>query len=205
MLHAGLTGGIASGKSTVARMFAAKGAYLIDFDRLAHEIIQPLEPAWKHIVKEFGSEILKPDQTIDRGNLGKIVFCDSRKRKILERITHPAITRKWHDELNRISQRDPDAIILSEIPLLFEKRMQSSLDGVILVYSPATVQINRIKQRDNLSETEARKRLSAQLPIDDKIKYSDFVVYNDGPLEKTKKQVEAVWEKLQNLKSTKRK
>ena len=199
MLHAGLTGGIATGKSTVAKMFARKGAYLIYFDLIAHEIIRPAEPAWEKIVQEFGSEILTTDQSIDRDKLGKIVFHDSRKRRLLEEITHPAITRKWHDKLNHIYQLDPEAIILSETPLLFEKRMQSSLDAVILVYCPANIQIKRNEERNNLDETEAKKRLSAQLPIDEKIKYSDFVIYNDGTLETTKKQVEAVWQELQNL------
>jgi dephospho-CoA kinase len=136
MLNAGLTGGIASGKSTVARMLVEKGALLIDFDELAHALEAPEGPAWREIVRHFGESILAADGTIDRRKLGAAVFADREKLDLLNRIVHPAILEEWRKRLDEIQKTHPDAVVLSDIPLLIEGGLMPMVDLVILVYLP---------------------------------------------------------------------
>jgi len=194
MLNVGLTGGIGSGKSTVDGLFRAKGAYMIDFDELAHLVEEPNGPAWKGIVENFGREILNADDTINREKLGDIVFRDREKLKKLNSIVHPAVFDEWKKKINDI--RKEDAIIISDIPLLIEVGMQDAVDITILVYISPEEQIKRIMKRNGYSSKESEYRLNSQMSIDDKIPYADFVINNEGSIKETKKAVDEVWENL---------
>jgi dephospho-CoA kinase len=196
MLNVGLTGGIASGKSTVAKMFEDKGAYLIDFDALAHFAEEPEQPAWKAIVEFFGTDILNEDETINREKLGEIVFTDQEKLLRLNSIVHPAVFDLWRRRMEDIRVMDPRAIVVSDVPLLIEVSMQHLFDVVILVYIAAEDQIRRLQERNEYSRKEAESRLDTQMPIDEKIPHADFVIDNKGPLETTRSVVSAVWEEL---------
>jgi dephospho-CoA kinase len=196
MLNVGLTGGIASGKSTVAKMFEDNGAYLIDFDVLAHFAEEPDQPAWKAIVELFGREILNEDGTINRAKLGPIVFADQEKLSRLNSIVHPAVFDLWRRRIEDIRQMNPHAIVVSDVPLLIEASMQQLFDVVILVYVSPEDQIRRLRERNEYSRKEAESRLDKQMPIDEKISHADYVIDNKGPLETTRSVVSAVWEEL---------
>jgi dephospho-CoA kinase len=196
MLNVGLTGGIASGKSTVAKMFEDQGAYLIDFDALAHFVEEPDHPAWKAIVEFFGREILNEDGTINRAKLGLIVFSDHEKLSMLNSIVHPAVFDMWRRRTEDIRKINPRAIVVSDVPLLLEVRMQHLFDVVILVHVSPEDQIRRLTGRNEYSRKEAESRLDTQMPIDEKISHADFVIDNKGPIETTRSVVNAVWEEL---------
>ncbi len=199
IIHIGLTGGIATGKSTVAKMFQGKGAKLINLDKIAHEVMEPNTSAWKKIIATFGERILLPDNTVDRIKLGKIVFSDPEKLRKLEKIIHPAVLERWREKVARISKEAPGSIIISEVPLLFEKNLHCSFDATILVYAPPSVQIKRLIDRDSITPDEANRRLQAQIPIDEKLSLATWIIYNDSTLEKTRKQVDSLWNKLLEL------
>ena len=196
MLNVGLTGGIASGKSTVAKMFEDKGAYLIDFDALAHFAEEPEQPVWKAIVEFFGTDILNEGETINRAKLGEIVFTDHVKLLRLNSIVHPVVFDLWRRRMEDIREMNPRAIVVSDVPLLVEVSMQHLFDVVILVYIAAEDQIRRLQERNEYSRKEAESRLDTQMPIDEKILHADFVIDNKGPLETTRSVVSAVWEEL---------
>jgi dephospho-CoA kinase len=196
MLNVGLTGGIACGKSTVARLLTEKGALLIDFDELARKVVEPDQTAWWQISDHFGSEILHPDRTIDRTKLGGIVFRDKGKRAKLNSIVHPAIFAAWCSRTQEIKELKPDAIILSDAPLLIEEGMQPLFDLVMLVYVSEEEQIDRLMKRNGLSREETMHRLKSQMPIDDKLPYAQIVVRNHGTLEETRHIVDQVWQDL---------
>jgi dephospho-CoA kinase len=204
MLNVGLTGGIASGKSTVDMMFHEKGAYLIDHDILAHQAEEPDRRAWKEIVAFFGPEILNDDRTINRRLLGNIVFRDREKRRILMDIVHPVVFEDWKRRVTDITRKDPSAIIISDIPLLLERGWQDAVDSIIVVYVSPEEQIGRLVARNGLSRLEAEERLGSQIPIDEKVLYADFIINNEGPLEETRREVDRVWAKLQELETAKR-
>lgn len=195
----GVTGGIASGKSTVASMLEALGARMIDFDVLAREVVEPEKPAWRDIVAYFGEQVLREDRTLDRKTLGDIVFRDMEKRKKLEGFTHPRISEAFIRQVNEIVGKDPEAVIQVVIPLLFELNLQYQFHKTILVYVPEEVQVERLMKRDGITAPEAADRIKAQLPIDEKVGYADFVIHNDKSLEETKRQVEALWEELKAI------
>jgi dephospho-CoA kinase len=196
MLNIGLTGGIASGKSTVAKMFVKNGAYLIDFDGLAHEVQEPGKPAWKEVVNHFGKRILQPDKKIDRVKLGNVVFADKEKLAELDKIVHPLVYQEWHARLEKIAKKEKHAIILSDIPLLFEGNMQHLFDLTILVFIVPEKQISRLMTRNGISKEEAGKRLKSQMPISEKIALADIVIDNDGGIPETEKRVRQVWQEL---------
>jgi dephospho-CoA kinase len=204
MLNVGLTGGIACGKSTVARLFAEKGAFHIDFDRLAHAVQEPDQPAWQQIVDYFGSEILHPDRTIDRTKLGAIVFKDKRKRAMLNSIVHPAVFGAWCCRTQEIKEIKPDAIMLSDAPLLIEEGMQPLFDLVLLVYISPEEQTDRLMERNALSREEARLRLASQMSIDAKLPFAQIVIRNQGTLEETRHIVDQVWQDLLQQEKAKR-
>jgi len=204
MLNVGLTGGIACGKSTVAEIFVRLGGYLIDFDKIAHEVQEPGRPAWQEIVGHFGRGILGQDKKIDRNKIASIVFNYPEKLKALNAIVHPRVYQEWHVRLEKIRASEPQAIVLADVPLLFEGRMQSFFDLTILVRIPAPEQINRLKARNSFTQEEAEARLNCQMPIDDKIPLADIVIDNQGPIRETAKKVAEVWQELrrrENLKS----
>ncbi len=196
MLNVGLTGGIASGKSTVAKMFEDKGAYLIDFDALAHFAEEPEHPAWKAIVESFGTDILNEDGTINRAKLGQIVFADKEKLSRLNNIVHPAVFELWRRRIEDIREMNPRAIVVSDVPLLIEIKVQHLFDVVIVVHVSAEDQIKRLSERNAYSREEAESRLDTQMPIDEKVPHADYVIDNKGPIETTRSVVNAVWEEL---------
>lgn len=196
MLNIGLTGGIGSGKSTVDRFLQAKGAFIIDFDALTHLVEEPGGRAWHGIVATFGRDILNEDDTINREKLGTIVFRDDAKLQKLNNIVHPAVFDEWKQRIDAIQREKADAIIISDIPLLIEVGWQSYVDLVILIYISPEEQIRRIISRNGYSRQEAEERLNAQMPINDKIPYADFVINNEGSLDETRAAIDEIWAKL---------
>jgi dephospho-CoA kinase len=194
-----VTGGIATGKSTVSKILEESGAPLIDFDLLAREVVAPEKPVWKEIVDYFGKEVVQDDGQIDRKRLSEIVFQDVEKRKKLESFTHPRIFEEFHRQVKEIAAKDPNAIIQAGIPLLIELNLQHRFDKVLLVYAPRETQIDRLMKRDRISREAAMNILKAQMPIDEKLRYADFVIHNEGSPEETRKQVEAVWRELKKM------
>jgi dephospho-CoA kinase len=198
-LLVGVTGGIASGKSTVARMLEGLGAPIIDFDLLSRVVVEPDKPAWKEIVAYFGEQVILADKTLDRKKLSEIVFRDPEKRKKLEGFTHPRIYEEFVRLVKEYAARNPKVIIQVVIPLLVEANLQYLFHKLLLVYIPEEVQVDRLMERDHITREMARNILSAQLPIEEKKGYADFIVDNSGTLEETRKQVEAVWRKLREF------
>ncbi len=199
VLLLGVTGGIASGKTTVANMLERLGAPVIDFDVLARVVVEPDKPAWSEIVDYFGKQIIKKDRSLDRPMISRIVFQDAQKRKVLEDITHPRIIEEFNAIVDKISNRSPEAIIQAVIPLLFEVGLQRFVHKVLVVYISRSKQLERLRERDNISENEAFGRLNAQLPIEEKVKYADYVIDNQASLHDTARQVELLWESLKRL------
>ena len=195
----GVTGGIASGKSTVARMLEELGAPIIDFDLLSRVVAEPGKPAWQDIVSFFGEQVLLPDQSLDRKKLSEIVFRDTEKRKKLEEFIHPRIYGEFVRLVKEHTARNPAVIIPVLVPLLIEVNLQSLFHKILLVYIPRESQIQRLMERDGISREMAQSILAAQLPIDEKRAYADYIIDNSGSLEETKKQVEEVWQKLKEL------
>ena len=195
----GVPGGIASGKTTVADMLKELGAPIIDFDLIARQVVEPGEPAWKEIVDFFGKQVLTRGGSLDRKKLSNIVFRDFEKRKKLESFTHPRIHREFEKMINMISEKDPDAIIQVVIPLMIELNLQHQFHKLLLVHLPQELQIERLVNRDGISVAMAQNILKAQMPIDEKIKYADFVIHNEKSLDETKKQVVEIWQNLKKI------
>lgn len=195
----GVTGGIGSGKTTVADMLGAKGAKIVDFDLLAREVVEPGTGGFNRIVGYFGTQVLAEDGTLDRKRLSKIVFNDVEKRKQLEGFTHPAIFKAFFARVKAISTADPGSVILVVIPLLVELNLQYLFDCLMVVYVPREVQIRRLARRDNITADEAAVILKSQIPIDEKLKFADFVIDNAGTLEETREQVEGLWKALNKV------
>jgi dephospho-CoA kinase len=181
----GLTGGIASGKSTVARALRNQGAVIINADKIGHEVIEPGKPAWKEIVSFFGSRVLNKDQQINRVELGKIVFDNLEYLKKLNSITHPRIIEAFKEALRTIRRRDPGAVIVMEIPLLFEVNMQEFCDEIWVVWVDRETQINRLMKRDGLTRDHAIKRIDAQMSLDEKARRADIIIDNTKSIEET--------------------
>lgn len=191
----GLTGGIGSGKSTVAAMLRELGAPVVDADRLARQVVEPGQPAYEEIVREFGPEVLAPDGAIDRKRLGEIVFGDEAKRRRLNAITHPRIAEAAQAEVARhVAQGAP--IVFYEAALLVENGLHRALDGLVVVTAPPETQLRRVMARDDVSEKAARARMDAQLPLADKLAVATHVIDNSGSLEETRRQVVRLWQTL---------
>jgi len=200
----GVTGGIASGKTVVARMLEEMGAPVIDFDLLSRVVVEPGKPAWKDIVGYFGEQVLLSDKTLDRKKLSEIVFRDPEKRKKLEGFTHPKIYEEFVRRVREYAAKDPEVIIQAVVPLLIEANLQSIFHKILLVYIPEEMQIKRLMERDHISREMARDILAAQLPIEEKKAYADFIIDNSGTLEETRRQVEEVWRRLKEFQRQKR-
>jgi dephospho-CoA kinase len=188
----GLTGGIATGKSTVARMLAARGATVIDADELAREVVRPGEPALNAIVERFGTDVLQADGTLDRPRLGVIVFADADARHDLDRITHPRIAELTRERIAAALDSEAPLVVV-DIPLLFENARESMFEGVLVVHAPETIQVERMRDRNGLDGAAARQRLAAQLPIDEKRARATWVIDNSGDADATERAVAAWW------------
>jgi dephospho-CoA kinase len=176
MIVVGLTGGIATGKSTVAQMFKRSGAIIIDADQLARDVVQPGKPAWRGIVNAFGDSVLNRNGSINRRALGAIVFRDRRKLRRLERIIHPRVAQEQERMVRRIAQRSPHALVVYEVPLLFESGAHKRVDKIIVVSADRDTQIARLKQRNGMTRTEALRRIRNQMPLAEKIRRADVVI-----------------------------
>ena len=193
---AALTGGIASGKSTVSRMFRELGAYLIDADIVARQIVEPGKPAWKEIVEHFGQAILRDNQEINRKQLGSIIFHQPEKRQILNQITHPQVIQEIHEQERVFRKVHPDAVVLIDVPLLIEAAMHHSYKHIVLVYVPEAIQLQRLMKRDHISKDEALTKIRSQMPLSEKLHYATHIIRNDETLDKTKEQVIAVYQEI---------
>lgn len=191
----GLTGGIASGKSTVARMLVELGAALIDADQLARDIVRPATPGLARLVEAFGNEILREDGTLDRKKLGEIVFADGDAREKLNAITHPLIAQAGAERIAALQDSDAPYIVY-EAALLVENGAHELFSGLIVVACTPETQLARIIARDDLTEEEAKARIVSQLPLEKKVEVADYVIENDGDLETTRAQVLALHEEL---------
>jgi dephospho-CoA kinase len=176
MILVGLTGGVATGKTTVAKMFQRCGAVVIDADVLAREVVKPAKPAWREIVRTFGNGVLNPDRTIDRRALGAIVFHDKAKLRLLERIVHPRVAREQARLTRQAVRKDPRAVIIYDVPLLFEAGIDKRVDRVIVVTADRETQIARLKKRNRLARADALRRIRNQMPLAEKMRRADFVL-----------------------------
>ncbi|MBW1704988.1 MAG: dephospho-CoA kinase [Deltaproteobacteria bacterium] len=195
----GVTGGIASGKTTVANLFADLGVAIIDFDIISRQVVEPGMPSFEEIVEFFGEEIVDRDGHLDRKILSGIVFQDERKRKRLEDILHPRIVDTFIGQANEITKKAPDAIIQAVIPLLFEVGLQDLVHKTLVVYISRERQIERLIKRDKITRDHAANIIKAQLPIAEKAGMADFVINNENSLDDTKSQVEELWKKLKQI------
>ncbi len=175
----GLTGGIASGKSTFSALLAARGAPVVDADALARAVVAPGSPTLARVVEAFGPRALQPDGTLDRRWMGARVFADPAERRRLEAITHPAIRQAMVEEVDRLAAAGHDLAFYA-VPLLYEVGLDALVDSVVVVWTPRAVQLERLVRRDALSPVEAEARIAAQLPLDEKAARADFVVENEG-------------------------
>lgn len=191
----GLTGGIASGKSTVARILRELGAPVVDADELARRAVEPGQPAHDDIVREFGAAVLAPDGTIDRKRLADIIFADADKRKRLQHITHPRIAQMAQAETAAHAARGAPVVIY-EAALLVENGIHRVLGGLIVVSATAEQQLARALARDAMTAEAARARIASQLPLADKLAVATHVIDNSGTPAETRRQVEALWREL---------
>ena len=191
----GLTGGIASGKSTVAKILERLGAAVINADTLSREVVEPGQDAWKEIVEAFGADILQSDQTLDRQKIRTIIFNNPDARKKLESIIHPRV-RALAEERIREHTAAGYPVIVYEVPLLFEGNLQEWLRPVILVACDVGTQRTRLQKRDHLTDAEAQKHIDAQMSLAEKRRLADYVIENDGSLADLEQQVGAVVEKI---------
>lgn len=192
----GITGNIASGKSQVAEMFVRFGATRVDADQLAREVVQPGSDTLACLVDRFGRGILRPDGNLDRKKLGEHIFTDPKARQDLNRIIHPAIAELATRQLQELRSKPDIPLVVYEAPLLFEAGAKRRVDKVLVVKVSEEVQLQRLRARDGLSETEARNRMVTQMSQQDKLAGADFVIDNSGSLEQLKTQVEALWKRL---------
>jgi dephospho-CoA kinase len=192
----GLTGGIASGKSTVAAIMRRLGAAIINADELSREVVQPEQGAWEEIIKTFGPDILQEDKTLDRRKLRKIVFDNPEARKQLEAIIHPRVRALAERRISELAAAG-SSVIVYEVPLLFEAQIHLWLRPVILVACDIETQKKRLLERDHLTELEAQQHLDAQMSLAEKRKLADYVIVNDGTLEELEQDVRAVLQKIQ--------
>lgn len=197
LIVAGLTGGIASGKSTVAGMLAEAGARVVDADRIAREVVQPGRRAWQAIKARFGNDVLQSDDALDREKLGALIFNNRALKADLERIVHPFVFRQMAAELKKLAAAQPGAVVVLDLPLLIESGLHAVLPLTVLVHVPETVQLARLIRRDGLAHTEARARIRAQMPIDAKRAYADVVIDNTGSPAATRRQALALYRRLQ--------
>ncbi len=197
VIRIGLTGSIASGKSTVSRFLRELGAIVIDADKVAKKIVKPGTPALEEIVECFGKDVLNEDGSLNRKKLAEIVFYDSAKLKMLNEITHPRIVEKIKNTVARLEKKDKTRIIVIDAPLLVETGLDKLVDEVWVVYVNPKIQIKRLLQREkDMTHEEALKRINSQMSTDEKIKYADRVIYNNGTISETKNQVKKLWEKI---------
>jgi dephospho-CoA kinase len=195
-LLVGLTGSIATGKSTVSRMFAHLGARVLDADLLAREVVMPGQPAYLKIVEEFGQGVVRDDGTLDRKALGAIVFAEPARRKRLEEITHPAIAARQQRILSVLDEEAFEGIVIWDVALLFETGGLARMDRVVVVATDPETELARLMSRDGMAEADARARIASQMPVAEKAKRAHYVIDNSGDRALTEHQVKVVYKAL---------
>lgn len=190
-MNLGLTGGIATGKSTVVQFFKKHDVDVIDADQIAREVVEPDHPGLTEVVDVFGKEVLEADGTLNRKKLGEIIFHDYDKKKKLERILHPHIRKLMFGRMEKYQQAHPDKLIVLDIPLLYESGLEDRFDEVMVVYIPEELQLQRLQQRDQIDERRALQKIRSQMSIENKKKLADVIIFNDGTKEQTQQQVDA--------------
>ncbi len=199
MLIVGLTGGIGSGKTVVSQTLKEEGAYLIDADQIARELVKPNTPIWNKLVNVFGKGILKDDGSIDRKGLAQRVFSNPKERTLLNQIIHPRIKEEINRRKEEILQKDPEAIIIIDAALLVELGDHKEMDKVIVVFAPDQQRVERLERRDGISQEEAKMVISSQLPQEEKLRVADFVIRNEGSLEETKQKAREIFQELKRI------
>ncbi|EPF15151.1 dephospho-CoA kinase [Bacillus cereus BAG1O-3] len=190
----GLTGGIASGKSTVSEMFRELSIPVIDADVIAREVVEQGKPAYNKIVEVFGAEVLQQDGELDRPRLGSIVFYNEEKRLQLNKIVHPAVREEMNRQKEMYIKEGVQAVVL-DIPLLFESKLTSLVDRILVVAVKPHTQLERLMKRNNFSEEEATARIQSQMPLEEKVENADEVINNDGTIMGTKTQLQVILKK----------
>ena len=191
-MKVGLTGGIGAGKSTVADMFSKLGAVVIRSDELARQVIEPNTPGFQKVLSRFGNQILQENGSIDRQKLAQIVFNDKNSLKDLEEIIHPLVRNKTSELIGSQTQ---ETIVVNEVPLLLEKKMEKMFDFLVVVISSEKNRINRLQKR-GISEPEAKKRMSLQVSDEARKSSADFLITNDGNIDQLEADVAKVWQAL---------
>ena len=194
MLLVGLTGGIGSGKSTVARLLEKRGAVVFDADLLAREAVEPGTPGHAAVIERFGADVLAPGGELDREALASIVFADPSARRDLEEIVHPEVRRLFAEGSE--AYRDTDRVVVFSAPLLVETGMHTAFETLVVVSATVATQIERLMRQRGMSESSIRARIEAQAPLEDKAAVADFLVDNEGTLDELESQVDRLWNDL---------
>ena len=196
MLLIGLTGNIASGKSTVARLLSERGATIIDADVLARRVVEPGMPAFDEIVRRWGSQVVAPDGSLDRDALRRMVFSQHDQLEELNRIVHPEVLA-YRDRLVEEARQRGDRLVVQDIPLLFERGIVDEFDRIILVDAPRPVRLERLMRERRLSETEAMDMITAQMPAELKRARADYIIENTGTVRELEERVSELWQSLE--------
>lgn len=188
-MNIGLTGGIASGKSTVSSLLCKYGSVLIDADRIAREIVEPGSPLLQQIAHTFGQAILLEDGRLDRKRLGSIIFADKEKRLQLNALMHPPIRAEIRRQMNKFEHDDPNRLVVADIPLLYESNLQHMFSEVMVVYIPLQIQIRRLMEREGIDSAQAEERIRSQMSLEKKKELADVVIDNSDDLAGTEDQI----------------
>lgn len=199
MLKVGLTGSIAVGKSYVCEIFRELGAFVLDADQTAREVVEPNTEGFRAIVENFGVEVLHPNGKLDRIKLGAVVFTDERKRQLLNRIVHPLVIEKQDEWLRTRARENPSAICIVDAALMIESGGYNRFDKIIVVWCEAALQLERLMLRNNLSAEDAAKRINAQMPQEEKKRYADFLIDTTEGFGATREQASEVFRRLKIL------
>lgn len=191
----GLTGGIASGKSTVSQMLEERGARIVDADQIAREVVLPDSPVLEQVVARFGQAILHADGTLNRPKLGEIIFNDRQAKLDLEQLLHPPIRHIIRQRVQKYEQEAPHKLVVADIPLLYESELEGMFPEVMVVYVPEAMQLTRLMERNQLSEEQALSRIKTQLSIETKKERADIVIDNSGSLQQTEAQIADFWQR----------
>lgn len=196
MILVGLTGGIASGKSFVAKVLKDLGAHLIDADKIVHDLLEPGQQAWEEVLACFGNRIRLPNGTIDRRKLGELVFSDPEKRAWLNQCLHPKVFEVYTEQVRHLRARQPDAIVVFDAALLIETGYHKKMDKVIVVYAEEEQQLKRLMERDCFTHDQAVARIRSQMPLGEKRTHADYVIENTGNREETERRTREIFELL---------
>lgn len=199
MLKVGLTGSIAVGKTYVVEIFRELGAWVLDADLTAREVVAAETTGWRLIVEQFGSNILLPNNEIDRAKLGAIVFADAEKRQLLNSIVHPLVIENQDDWLRERERENPDSIAMIDAALMIESGGYTRFDKIIVVWCEAETQIERLMLRNSLTREAAIQRINAQMPQEEKKKYADFLIDSSNGFEDTRRRTIEIYERLKVL------